>query len=225
MGQEYKINDCGEIIKQKNTKRSRLAIKLVVEGFLVICAVAIYPFIVGLIRYGAVRYNPVNFTGLILVYKNEKVGCIDFLGREVFPIVYDDARFYGGEEINIMSTERWGMLNMRGELLIPLIYEEQLNLFYHHSHSLVKLNGKWGVIDRNGNEVIPIIYDGGKIVYGEELFICEYNGYWGAVDFQNKIVIPFVYQESLYFPDRTGVATAKRKNKYGIINKKGTVIV
>lgn len=225
MGQEYKINDCGEIIKQKNTKISRLAIKLVVGCFLVICAVATYPFIVGLIQYGAVRYNPVSFTGLIWVYKNEKVGCIDFLGREVFPIVYDDARFYGSEEINVMINGRWGILNMRGELLIPLIYEEQLNFFYHHSHSSVKLNGKWGVIDRNGNEIIPIIYDGGEIVYGEELFICEYNGYWGAVDFQNKTVIPFVYQNFIQFSHMTGFATVKRKNKYGIINKKGVVIV
>lgn len=52
MGQEFKINDCGEIIREKLPKKRNVILRVILGIIALACIIIAFPFIVGMIRYG-----------------------------------------------------------------------------------------------------------------------------------------------------------------------------
>ena len=54
---------------------------------------------------------------------------------------------------------RWGYINLDGELVIPYQYQEIIgNMEFKDGYAIVKKNNLYGCIDVNGNEIVPCIY-------------------------------------------------------------------
>lgn len=92
MGQDFKINDCGEIIREKQSKKPNVIFRVIIGIIALACIIVAFPFIVGMIRFGeGIPGDNLGdyFDNRILVWHNGKRGYIDRLGREVIPIKYD----------------------------------------------------------------------------------------------------------------------------------------
>lgn len=229
MGQEFKINDRGEIIRDKHPKKRRSILKLFIGVIVLVCSVIAYPFIVGMIRYGGgiPGDNLMDyFENRILVVNNGKRGCIDRLGREVIPLRYDYMQVFASyNQIMVSENDKWGLLDLNGKVIIPIVYDKSI-AFLQNNYCVAIKNGKAGVIDKYNNEIVAFLYDPQTLQCYEELGIIIYqrNGYVGAVNFNNKVIIPFIYGKIGLF-NRKGKAIAVKNDKYGIITNEGDIAV
>lgn len=86
----------------------------------------------------------------------------------------------------------------------------------------VKYNGLWGVIDIWGNEVIALKYmQVFRLPKG--LFQVFSGSLWGIVNSENKVIVPVIYD--YVFPPMNEYVVVRQKNKYGIIDINGGIVV
>jgi hypothetical protein len=117
--------------------------------------------------------------GYALVMLNNKYGFIDIKGKEVIPLIFDNAISFSQDlaAVNkgygiidyITYMGKWGFINKKGKEVIPLNYD----LVYSFTEGLAAVNkggiwdafsevfigGTWGFINSKGVEVIPLKYD------------------------------------------------------------------
>lgn len=229
MGQEFKINDCGEIIREKQPNKRKPLIWWCIGIITLICCVISYPFIIGMLKYGD-SFPGDNildyFENRININNKGKRGCIDRLGREIIPFKYDVLQVFASfNQIIVSENNKWGLLDMNGNVIIPIIYDESVS-FLNRNYCVAIKNGKAGVIDKYNNEIVAFQHKPETLDCYEELgiIICQRNGYVGAVNFSKKEIIPFVYSKIGSF-NYAGKAIAIRNSKYGIINSEGKVAV
>ena len=68
-----------------------------------------------------------NDAGLAKVEKNKKFGFIDSDLNLVIPLVWDEARYacnFKPDVILVKKKGKWGILNAKGEVIIPVEYSE-----------------------------------------------------------------------------------------------------
>jgi hypothetical protein len=154
-----------------------------------------------------------------------KYGFIDETGKIIIPFKYDFAFSFdnGFAEVCIRENEsyRCGMINKKGEEVVPLKYDDIGGVFFEGLVS-VKLNDKYGFVDTMGVEVIPLKYDL-TVVFNEGLAPVKLNGKSGFINKKGKIIIPLMYDEADFFQE--GLAPVKFNGKWGFINKKGKIII
>lgn len=229
MGQEFKINDCGEIIREKQPKKRNVIFRVIIGIFGLVCIIISFPFIVGMIRYGeGISGDNIGdyFDNRILVRQNGKRGYIDRLGREVIPIKYDAIDYFSGyNQMIVCENDKWGLLDYEGDVIIPIVYDKTVS-FLQQNYCVATKDGKAGVIDKHNNEIVSFAHDPETLCCYEELgiIVCDRQGRVGAFNFNKKIIIPFVYSRIGSF-NNIGKAIAIKNSKYGIINNMGNVVV
>lgn len=88
----------------------------------------------------------------------------DFLNNIVkIPCIYDEIKnVYNGKSYLAKLNEKWGILSILGEIIIPFIYDQLFeveNCKNPKSYIIhAKLNDKWGVYTTSGVEIIPILF-------------------------------------------------------------------
>ena len=98
-----------------------------------------------------------NFSGgYVAVTLNGKPGYVTRSGKEKLFPQYDNIFISDGPTL-ASKNEKWGYINKKGKVTIPLIYENADS--FEGEFGKVKLNGKWGLIDKRGKEIIPPTYD------------------------------------------------------------------
>ncbi len=207
--------------------------------------------------YGSVEYDP---NQPIRVAKtgsdgNMKYGYIDKSGRELVPIMYDEAYgFVNGLAKVGKKDDNWdikyGYIDVKGNAVIPMEYDASLSSswtspseqsFIQDLVPIAKRDEssysgcKFGYADKKGNVVVPLIYDlaGGftedglapVIIEGEDHFRDRKAGY---IDKNGEVVIPLEYTTIGPFCD--GVASVGKLDDdgtlvMGAINKTGAVIL
>ena len=55
------------------------------------------------------------------------------------------------------SNNKWGIINTKGETIIPFEYSEELSM--SKGKIAAKKDGKWGLLDTSGKTVLPFEYD------------------------------------------------------------------
>jgi hypothetical protein len=130
--------------------------------------------------------------------------------------------------------DKWGFINMSGEEVIPLIYEDVSYTFDIFNEGLagVQQNGKWGVINKSGEEVIPFIYEHVLCFY-EGLAGVKQNGKWGYIDKTGAIVVPMKYDTVYGFENglaEVGYSNYEEKEWWnwwllGLINRAGEELI
>ena len=72
--------------------------------------------------------------------------------------LYDyTAAFFGEGLLSVEKGGKWGYINPKGEVAIPLIYDHADT--FSGGVVSVKKNGKWGYIDQTGKVVVPLVYE------------------------------------------------------------------
>lgn len=190
--------------------------------------------------------------GLAIATKyNKGTGIIDSKNNIVIPLEYhiwhsfindqlsspdehDDVLDMTGnnETRGISKDGKWGLINKKGEWVVPLTYESEISnsdmgesedgvARYYGGLAPVKKDGKWGVIDVKGNLVVPIIYDEAHTYNGYASLLKD--GKWGSVDQNNNIVVPFEYDQIKGYKD--GIIIVSKNNYWGATDDKGNIVV
>jgi hypothetical protein len=102
-----------------------------------------------------------------------------------------DWRFEDGL-LKVWSGGRSGFANERGELVIPIQFDQTFG--FRKDHAFVKIGGLWGVIDRTGKVIIPPIWD--EVRYPlSDLAEVRLSDKWGVVDRTGKIIVPIRFDD------------------------------
>ena len=164
--------------------------------------------------------------GLAAVKKNGKYGFINKSETLVVPYQYQHVvSFYEGLAV-VKQNGKLGFINKLGKTVIPIKYQEAKS--FQNGIAAVKLNGYWGFIDNTGATIIPFKYeDCGSYSDGLiKAYIPDAGWKMGYIDINHKTVIPFEYNSGFDFQDGLCFVTRDPKSgkKYGVINKKGTML-
>ena len=149
----------------------------------------------------------------------------DTNGKQLTEFAYKNI-FCGVEEGFFETTKdgKCGHLSLRGEEVIPFIYED--SLYFQEGVAGMKLGGKWGMIDHKNETVVPFEYE--EIGFSANNYIsAKRNGKWGVIDKFNNVVIDFKFDELPYrfLGSRDcGSTFAKLGDKYGIIDVFGETL-
>lgn len=144
----------------------------------------------------------------------------------IVPFEYDEIiRTFSSGLINVRKNDKWGCLDLEGNIVIPLEYDWIFPFGKDESStSSAKRNGKWGIIDRKGNDIIPCIYDD-EVVFNKDGAVVSLNGKIGKIDNGGKTVIPCQYTYFKPFVRSTKLIKVMEDGKWGVIDVSGNVMI
>lgn len=149
-----------------------------------------------------------------------------------FPFIDGKAEIWIKETRDPDAVEKCGLINKRGEFVIPPVYDRieysggdtvAVNVGYKEFDTYLR-EGKWGIVDLNNNVLIPLIYTEMWSWDDGVHFSVEYEGQCGVVNIHGETIIEFKY-DFLLHPDKLGIIIAEIAGKQGCINRKGKVVI
>ena len=178
--------------------------------------------------------------------QNRRVAALDSRGQEIIALGrFDQIQAAGDSFFTVRDGNDWGVLNVRGDEVIPFRYSR---IQMVGNNNFIVLDGdRTGVLDTRGNEIITIgRYD--EISYaGNERFLVRSGGErtwgsvwegarWGILDTRGNEVISFGrYDEIIPAPgDRFVVRSGGTFNedtrvlenaRWGVLDTRGTEII
>lgn len=153
------------------------------------------------------HYQPFSEDYVIqLKYVNElpQAGLVDKAGKTALPNEYSEikkmvedraivAKQQGSNASFDISAYRYGVINDKAELIVPLQYEKIED--YSSGYAMVQKNGKWGYIDKEGKEVLPCEFDE-AFPFSEGIALAKEGSQWyllrdnlhvnGTIEHKNK---------------------------------------
>lgn len=123
--------------------------------------------------------------------------------------------------MDAQSVKKYGVVNLKGEVVVPLVYEEITPLEYGYARTMK--NGRYGVIDSTGAEVLKCKYHEIQAVVASRLIVVMLDKSYGVVDSHDNIVIPFIHKSIKPLPN--GFFLAYNSLTSGVYNSKGMVTV
>lgn len=85
---------------------------------------------------------------------------------------------------------KYGVINLKGEVVIPIKYEDMNPNYIDKMGFAVKQNGKYGVVSFNNEQRIPFEYDYIiPIIQGEYIGV-KNQGKWGLMDYSGEVYLP-----------------------------------
>ncbi len=149
--------------------------------------------------------------------EKSKWGYADNFGEFIIQPRYDSAKkFYDGFAY-VMKNNKVGLLNRKGDLLIPteydrILYDETLQ-FKEQPIPVVK-NGKFGFINKRNKVIIPFQYSD-AFLFKNGLAAAK-KGKYGFINEQGETVIPFIYDYPHY--SESPFIVVKKNNLYGYLD-------
>lgn len=148
---------------------------------------------------------------------------------------YDEVRIFSFGLSAVRTGKKWGFINEKGKLVIPIIYDE-VDYFTQNNLCAVVKNGKSGFINKNGKEIIPIIYDDVRSEQLDDIVIVKKNKKWAFFDNQGKQLSDFIYDnvfrtdyydfsKDIFTRDKStffknGAVLVLKNRKYEFLNEK-----
>ena len=151
--------------------------------------------------------------------------------KKVIPFVYDEADSFSFEVddkagdfvAKVKLKGKYGYINKKGDVVIPLIYDEIENCnIWNDSRLKVKINNKYGFYYKTGQEVVPPVYDDINL-FVDDLAVVISFGKKGLINRTGKEIVPPVYDKIESFVDDLAVVVSNGKK--GLINRTGKEIV
>lgn len=159
-----------------------------------------------------------NGSGVIIVYDGSLFALFSEKGENLTGFVYENIGIQLGTIseglIPVRKGDKWGFMNEKGVLQVPLTYEE-VGRFSEGLCGVV-LNGKIGYINTQGKAVTEFIFDASD-EFSEGLAAVKKGNLWGYIDKTGKTIIPFEYDAAYKFSE--GVASVEKKGKSLMIDK------
>ncbi len=109
---------------------------------------------------------------------------IDITGNRISDIIYEDARlFIDGTAAAIKMDDKWGFVNINGELVIEPQYEDARS--FSNGYAAVKIDNKWGFINTEKKLVVePQFEEVRDFTVSGNCFVML-NGVWNLLSFYN----------------------------------------
>jgi hypothetical protein len=120
----------------------------------------------------------------------------------------------------IEGKRKKGMINMKGEVVIPALFDELTGSFSEGLMRVVR-DQKVGFVDKAGNEVIPLEYEDVGYTFYEQKVRAKKNGKWGFINTSNEVVVDFIYDQVGEFSE--GLAMVLSNRKAGYVDPNGVV--
>lgn len=151
--------------------------------------------------------------------KNEKSG-IEWRTKHGFVDIYGaeyhiDADRFCEELAKFCIQDRYGFKNLKGEIIIPPIYDEASE--FKNGLSFVTVEDKMVVIDKNGSTVIGNNWDKIEEIHDDRnILLIIIDDKFGLINLQGDILIPPIFN-NIYPLSKYGKSyMVSSYNKYGI---------
>ena len=143
---------------------------------------------------------------------------------------YDAATIFESKYILVKSSKKWGLINQKGETIIPINYDNILkNDEINNKIFYVMNDGKIGLVNNEGKEIVTPIYD--RISrFNDDYFELELNQKYGLATTE-KVIYPTLYTYlgglsrgkvwERYLDKENKYITAKRDGKDVILDSQG----
>lgn len=163
------------------------------------------------------------------LYTNKKYiykwGFVNKQGTNIVPHIFDEVHDFKNGHARVRIKQQWSFINKSGNLITDLSFDDAEN-FYHTGEILVakvQFEGKWGIISKYGQYLLVPSYDYIKTFDNSKFIVAASNGVYylfsnfiGITNFKNYSYIDKHSDELFLVVD---------KNKYGLINQKGDVVI
>jgi len=151
------------------------------------------------------------------VKQKGKIGLITQEGKDVLACEYEDIMVFPYKnKFWVRQNKKWGLINRKGELLVPYQYDK----FYRSTKA--EMSGKWVLLEaQTGKPKQPCCdYEDIEPVdgRGSTYLKVKLKGKWGVVDNEGKLIVPREYTRILQFGDYFQVFKGK---KFGYLDSNG----
>ena len=117
---------------------------------------------------------------IIKVKKDGKYGAIDYSGKELIPIEYEEIAPLQGikNTLRVKKDGKYGIASSEGKILIQVQYDEIESLGKNHSTNYVVKDGtgKYGIIGYSETIILPCEYEGITQIHGNDMFVITKGG-------------------------------------------------
>jgi hypothetical protein len=157
-------------------------------------------------EFKPVCYDSIGeFTDLFARVKlNNKYGFIDYWGKSVTEIKYDEL----GQEflwwtVPFRIGNYWGYINGYGKEITACEYDTAFE--FTEDKGIVKKNGKWGVVNFDGTPLTKFEYDKMQN-FSSGFASAKIGNCWGTIDKSGKVILPFIYDYIFDFVKHKSIA-------------------
>lgn len=130
---------------------------------------------------------------ILKVSKNGKFGLIDFNGKELLPIEYDEITTLDGMENSVLVKKdgKVGLVNDNGSIIIDANYKEikPLGETYKEGYITIDESDKYGVVSATKRQILENKYDEISSVYLKEYYLVKENGKKELIDSDGKVIL------------------------------------
>ncbi len=125
---------------------------------------------------------------------------------------------------SICFSNKCGVVNKRGHILIPFWYTMRLDFL--NGRAIAHRNNRYGLIDKENQIVLPFQYRSMNYFPGTESFVAEDDqGRWGTLLVNGSSVVPFDYEFLWASYYHLGLLIAQKNGKYGLIDTLGNTVL
>ncbi|GHU31918.1 hypothetical protein FACS189497_13140 [Betaproteobacteria bacterium] len=131
---------------------------------------------------------------------------------------------FGSNGLAKVKKGGWGYINLRGETVVPLRYDE-IGEFAPNGLARIMVNSRYGYVDTKGKEIIPPrFYEVHPFGPQGLTLVLDNKGKYGWLNTQGEAEIPARFDVADDF-DANGLAKVSVRGKYGLINTLGEMVV
>lgn len=152
---------------------------------------------------------------------------------------YEDIRVLRNGFARVKQNGNWGLVNMKGEEITPLIYEDDYLGYFINGFSIaIEKKNKLTLINKFGKPIVSQKVEIASIVSNDGYIIVTNNNKFGVIDTTGKVIIDCIYEGILNFSNishhniketsnlfENDFLKAKIKGKWGYIDKTGKTII
>jgi len=125
------------------------------------------------------------------------------------------------------ENDKFGLCTAKGEIIVPAIYEDIMEVDYYDDIVIVQQDDKYGFLSRQGVELVPPCYDHVSKVFdvteNEPLAEIQHNGKWGVLKINSHTwALPAAYEsiEVISY----GYVCVQVEGKFGVSNLQEMII-
>ncbi|WP_207511998.1 WG repeat-containing protein [Longitalea luteola] len=146
-----------------------------------------------------------------------------FSKKKITPFVFENiGSFYDNDLSQVKLNGKYGVINTKGQIIIPCIYDEMTSMTIDGmAYYVVSKGGREGVINAQNETVIPFEYGNIRKSYNSSMHLeVSKNGRYGLMNFvSRKMVIPAIYERVDVLSNN--LVQVRKGNLYTLFNLSG----
>jgi hypothetical protein len=153
-----------------------------------------------------------------------------FSKKKITPFIFESisGSFYEGAAAQVRLNGKYGVIDVKGKMLIPCIYEEMSVVNIDgQEYYIVSKNNRFGVINDQHEVVVPFEYEGITRSYNSNiLLVVSKNGKSGVMNFiSRKMVIPMQFDRIELLGSSSNMIKVKKGADYTLYNTSGEQVL